>query len=158
MLLGIQIPTSIQLGMSEAAFKQIYPGLKTTKYHSETNYHRPEIIEGVAVEWVYRFEKDHLNWVFLHHYSKELNKENFEICLKMAKKLIDEHTKIYGKPTLKEGNLNFIDPYKDKHHWGYEVMEAQWLLESGDKLEIEFKFMGGKGVYTFLVKVELSAE
>ena len=114
MLLGFQIPPSIQLGMSEAALNQIYQGLKTTKYHSETNCHRPETIEGVAVEWVYRFENDKLNWVFLHHYSDELNKENFELCLKMAKNLIEEHSKIYGKPILKEGNRHFVDPYKNK--------------------------------------------
>ena len=158
MLLGFQIPLSIQLGMSEAALNQIYPGLKTTKYHSETNYHRPETIEGVAVEWVYRFENDKLNWVFLHHYSDELNKENFELCLKMAKNLIEEHSKIYGKPILKEGNQNFVDPYKDKHHWGYYVLEAEWKMENGVKLEIQFDFMGAKGVYMFLVQVELTAE
>ena len=51
-----------------------------------------------------------------------------------------------------EGKQKFVDPYKTKH-WGYDVLEARWKNAGGQKMKVEFTFMGGKGEYHLIVVI-----
>lgn len=49
-------------------------------------------------------------------------------------------------------NKTFIDPYIE-HHWGYDVISAVWNTDEMS-FKVEFVFIGGKGEYNFLFKME----
>ena len=140
------------IGMTIDEVKKIYPKIKTDTNGNGTTLSRPENIYGLESDWGYRFKEKKLDWIFFDKYINEINEPNFKTCLSATRQLINDYTKLYGKPdTTIIGDTTFIDPYKKKH-WGYNVMEARWKNYKGMKIKVEFTFMGGKGQYAFLVK------
>ena len=145
--------TKIFIGMSLDTVKKIYPGIKEETFKKTTTLSRRENLFGLDDEWGYRFENGKLDWIFFDKYIDSLTEKNFKLCLSATQKIIKNYTQAYGKPdTTIKGNTRFIDPYK-KHHWGYDVLEARWKNYKGMKIKVEFTFMGGKGEYHLLVKV-----
>jgi hypothetical protein len=141
------------IGMTMNEVKNIYPGMESTNYQNTITLSRAEDLYGLDGNWGYRFEGDKLNWIFFNKYIDKINDKNFQKCLTAAKQIIIDFTKVYGNPdTTITGNTKFIDPYKDKH-WGYKVLEARWSNYNGMKIKVEFTFMGSKGLYNFLVKI-----
>ena len=142
------------IGMSVNEFKNIYPNLPAPeKYENTITFTKQDTLYGLTGEWGYRFENNKLNWIFFHKYIDEINEQNFNKCLSSAEKIIYDFNNLYGKPdTIIKGNSTFRDPYVD-HHWGYDVIEAQWKNFKGMKIKCEFTFMGGKGEYHFLVTI-----
>ncbi len=145
--------SKVTIGISLDSVKKIYPGIKEETFKRTTILTRPETLYGLDDEWGYRFDNGKLDWIFFDKYIDTLSEKNFKLCLSAAQKIIKEYSKAYGKPdTTIKCNTNFVDPYK-KHHWGYNVLEARWKNYKGMKIKVEFTFMGGKGEYHFLVKV-----
>ena len=150
---GLQAQSKAVIGMTIAKVKKIYPDIKNELYDKTTTLSRPEILYGLDGSWGYRIEKEKLDWIYFSKYIDEINEPNFKKCLKAAKQLIKDYTKKYGvHDSSITGNTKFIDPYKTRH-WGYHVIEARWKNYQGMKLNVEFTFMGGKGSYHFLVKL-----
>jgi len=140
------------VGMTIEEVKKIYPDLKTDTNENGTAFSRPEKLNGLDVEWGYRFKEKKLDWIYFDKYINELNEANFKTCLSATRQLVKDYTKLYGMPdTTITGDTTFIDPYIKKH-WGYNVLEARWKNYNGMKIKVEFTFMGGKGQYAFLVK------
>ena len=143
----------VTIGMTIEDVRKIYPNLKTATYQNETTLSRPEKLYGLDGSWGYRFKGNKLDWIFFDTYFNDINTINFSLCLSATRQLIIDYTKIYGKPdSTIIGDTTFIDPIKKKH-WGYDVMEVRWKNYNGMKIKIEFTFMGGKGEYAFLVKI-----
>lgn len=141
------------IGMTMDEVKKIYPGMESNSYQATITLSRTEDLYGIDGTWGYRFEGDKLNWIHFDKYIDKINEKNFEKCLTATKQIIADYTRLYGNPdTTITGNTKFIDPYKEKH-WGYDVLEARWKDHNGMKIKVEFTFMGGKGQYNFLVKI-----
>lgn len=139
--------------MSLDSVRKIYPETGESTYGSTITLIRTEVIYDFEGDWGYRFENNKLSWIHWDVYVDSLTNKNFNKCLKATKKIIKDYSKEYGKPdTLIRGNQKFVDPMK-KHHWGYDVLEARWYNYKGMKISVEFTFMGGKGEYHLLVKV-----
>lgn len=150
---GIFAQPNATIGMTVNDLKKIYPNIESTSYQNTVTYTRAEELYGIAGNWGYRFEGDKLNWIHFDKYIDKINEKNFEKCLTATKQIIADYTRLYGNPdTTITGNAKFIDPYKEKH-WGYNVLEARWKDHNGMKIKVEFTFMGGKGQYNFLVKI-----
>src|SRR5258706_3437624 len=125
--------STIQLGISEAELKQIYPDVNSSSSDNVILLTRKEAMHGLKVDWHYRFEKQKLSRFGWSKYfqDQELTKGNFEKCLKVSQQLINDLTKKYGIPaSLETGDTTFVDPYV-KHHWGYEVIKAKWRNADG---------------------------
>ncbi len=145
--------SKVVIGMTLEDVNKLYPNLKSTTYENTITLERPENLYGLDDTWGYRFEGGKLTWIFFDKYIQEINDTNFRKCLSATKHLINDYTRFYGKPdTTIIGDTSFIDPYK-KHHWGYNVIEARWKNYENMKIKVEFTFMGGKGQYSFLVKI-----
>jgi hypothetical protein len=141
------------IGMTIKEFKKTYPLAKSDSNENGITFSRLDTLYSLSEEWGYRFKEGKLNWIFFMKYIDEIKEANFKRCLYATRQLINDYTHHIGKPdTTAIGDTNFIDPYK-KRHWGYEVMEARWKNYNGMKVKIEFTFLGGKGEYSFLVKV-----
>ncbi|OFX42219.1 MAG: hypothetical protein A2046_03895 [Bacteroidetes bacterium GWA2_30_7] len=141
------------IAMSINQVKKIYPNMESATYEKTITLSRTENLYGIEGEWGYRFKNDTLNWIHFDKYIDEINDTNFRNCLSATRKIIADFTKVYGNPdTTITGDTSFIDPYQKKH-WGYDVIEAQWKNYNGMKIKVEFTFMGGKGEYHFLVKI-----
>jgi len=141
------------IGMTIKEVKKIYPGMEPATYQNTLTLSRNENLHGVDGRWGYRFEHEKLNWIYYDKYIDVINEKNFTKCLTGTRQIITDFTNIYGNPdSTITGNTKFIDPYK-KHHLGYNVLEARWKNYHGMKIKVEFTFMGGKGVYNFLVKI-----
>lgn len=145
---------NVTIGMKLSDFKRIYPNIKSSPYQETTAFSWNGTIYGLNGDWYYRFEKEKLNWIHFSQYLDSITENNFKKCLNATKKIIKEYTKTSGKPdTTIAGNQKYIDPNK-KRHWGYNVLEARWKDYNGMKVKVEFDFMGGKGLYKFLVKID----
>jgi len=142
------------MGSSPKEILALYPEIRFSGIiDSALILERPDTLYGIDGAWGYSFTDGKLEWIFFSKYIDEINKENFDKCLFAANELIKEYTKLYGKPdSVLKGNSKFRDPYKD-HHWGYDVIEARWSNYKGMKAKVEFTFMGGKGEYSLLLKV-----
>jgi len=139
--------------MDVSAFAKVFPALFPKGVKMSGQWHREQELYGLSGSWAYQFEDGLLKWFLFDKYIDEINDINFKKCLFAANQLIKDYTKQYGKPdTIFTGNTSFVDPYI-KSHWGYDVIEAQWYNVNGMKIKIEFTFMGGKGDYHFLVKI-----
>lgn len=144
---------SITTGMTIDQVGEIYPNLKMSSNQKSVTLERPDTLFGLDDSWGYRFEENKLTWIFFHKYMNEINEVNFWKCLKATQELIKEYTLFYGSPdTTMIGDTTFRNPYLKKH-WGYNVLEARWNEVQGMKIKVEFTFMGGKGVYGLLVKI-----
>lgn len=145
--------SKVVIGMSTNEFNKIYPSLNNIRYENESTYTRADNIYGIENEWGYRFENDKLNWIYFMNYIDSLDENNFHKCLTAAQNVIKDYTQQYGKPdTVIIGDTTFVDPYV-KIHWGYDVIEARWENYNNMKIKVEFTFMGGKGGYHFLFKI-----
>ncbi len=139
--------------MSVDTVRKIYSEMGEDKHGNEITMSRTEVIGDLEGDWHYRFENGVLNWMHWDTYIDSLSEKNFNKCLKTTRALIKKYSKTFGKPDVTVlGNSKFIDPFK-KRHWGYDVLEARWKNYKGAKISVEFTFMGGKGEYHFLVKV-----
>lgn len=142
------------LGMKVSDFALVFPKLFPNGIALSGQWERKEKLYELDGSWNYDFLNGKLDWYSYDKYLNEINESNFTKSLNAAKSLINDYTKIYGKPdTTIIGNTNFVNP-REKHHWGYDVIEAKWYNANGMKIKIEFTFMGGKGEYHFLVKIE----
>lgn len=142
-----------KIGMGLKDVKKLYPNARESKYEKEITLTKEDTLHGLISSWGLNFTDDKLKWMLFSKYIGELNDENFKKCLKATKDIIADYTKCYGEPDeLITGNQKYVDPYKKKH-WGYDVIEARWKNVNGEKMKVEFTFMGGKGVYQFLVVI-----
>jgi hypothetical protein len=141
------------IGMTQNEVKKIYPDVETSSYQNTITLSRHETIYGLDGGWGYQFEEGKLNWIYYNKYIDEITDTNFKLCLAATKQIIKDYTKLYGNPdTTITGKEKFIDPYT-KPHWGYNVLEARWKDSKGMKINVRFTFLGGKGQYHFLVKI-----
>ncbi len=142
-----------KIGMSLHEAKKQYPYAKESKYQDEINLTVEDSLHGLVSAWGLNFKEDKLTWILFSKYIGELSDANFKKCLKATKEIIADYTKWYGEPDEEiTGNQKYVDPYKKKH-WGYDVLEARWKNVNGEKMKVEFAFMGGKGEYQLLVVV-----
>jgi hypothetical protein len=153
-------PFGARIGMELGRFQQIFPEqtfpkLAVKSPDGQVGIHA--MVHGLDGKWTYTFEGGKLKWVLFDKYIDEITKPNFERCLAATDAIIQDYTKQYGPPaSAKVGPRTFKDPYVD-HHWGYEVMEMTWKAD-GMKFHVDFDFMGGKGSYHLLVKMEFQRE
>lgn len=147
------IERNIYIGMSIEEFKKKCPDVVVGEYKPTQSFTKNETIAGMSGDWYFDFSESKLRWYLWDVYTNDINKENFDKNLKAIKEIINIYTQKYGKPTtFNEGNLKYKDPYKQRHY-GYDVIKAYW---ANDKIKFanEFRFMGGKGEYNFLLKIE----
>jgi hypothetical protein len=136
-------------------FQKIFPGVAIRSPDGQGGL--DATVHGLEGRWTYTFEGGKLKWALFDRYIDELTAPNFARCLAATDAIIADYTKQYGPPTaLKVGTRTFKDP-RVEHHWGYEVMEATWKAD-GMKFHVDFDFMGGKGDYHLLVKMEFQRE
>lgn len=149
----------VKIGMTLDEVKNLLPAAKSAEYEQRITLSLSATLCGLKSEWGYRFDKNNkLDWIFFHKYLDEINSENFTNFLNATKCLASSYTEKYGRPdSVVKGDTNFVDPYK-KHHWGYHVLEYYWKNAVGQKICIEFNFMGGKGEYHFLFSVNIFDE
>ncbi len=141
------------LGENVDDFAKAFPSLFPNGVGLTGQWGRKEKIYGLDGGWAYNFDSGKLEWMLYDNYIHEINGKNFDKCLSATKNLIEDYTKLFGKPdTTMIGDTTFKDPAL-KRHWGYDVMEVRWKDYKGEKLKVEFTFMGGKGEYAFLVKI-----
>ena len=139
--------------MSLEEVKKLYPAAKESKYEKEINLTVDDTIHGLISGWGYNFVEGKLKWMSFSKYIDELTDANFNKCLKATKAIIADYTNWYYEPDeIIEGKQKFVDPYKTKH-WGYDVLEARWKNVNGQKIKVEFTFMGGKGEYQLIVTI-----
>ncbi len=142
-----------KIGMSLEEAKKLFPSAKESKYEKEINLTIEDTLHGLISAWGLNFKDDKLSWMLFSRYNGELSDANFKACLKASIEIIADYTKWYGEPDeLITGNQKYVDPYKKKH-WGYDVLEARWKNVNGEKMKVEFTFLGGKGEYQFLVVI-----
>lgn len=144
----------IYIGMTIDEFLKIFPDLdKNLNSRENIQLSRNKIINSLNGKWTFNFENGKLKWFMWDYYCDKINKQNFEKCLNAARKMISDYKIQYGIPCKeKEYDLVFKDPFVE-HHWGYDVIESIWKTDR-TKFGISFNFMGGKGLYTFIVKAE----
>ena len=141
------------LGENVNDFAKVFPSLFQNGVGLTGQWGRDEKLYGLDGGWAYNFDSGKLEWMLYDNYIHEITQANFDKCLSASKHLVKDYTAIYGQPdTTMIGDTTFKDP-AEKRHWGYDVMEVRWKDYKGEKLKIEFTFMGGKGEYAFLVKI-----
>lgn len=148
----------------EAYSWEIYPGLNVYKVMElkpnwfpngvgiNGQWQQAETFYGLTSDWSYTFSHNVLKWMMWNYYAGKQDKETFEKCLKATQGIIEQYTQKYGTPVIVTGDLKYRDPYK-KQHWGYDVLKATWDMKTYT-IEVEYTFMGGKGQYDLLVKIE----
>jgi hypothetical protein len=140
-----------KIGLSLDSVKKICPHAAESKYQNTIILTLNETIHGLSDSWTFNFEKDTLRSMMFHKYIPELSEANFNKCLKATKEIIKDYTEWFGEPDEEiTGTMKYIDPHK-KLHYGYDVLEARWKNVGGQKMKVEFTFMGGKGQYNLLV-------
>ena len=143
----------IYVGMTIDEFYKIYPEIVGEEKEPNKQYAVEEQLFGLDGAWAYDFSEGILEWYIWDCYTEDINQENFNQSLETTQKLIEQYKTIYGEPDkYEEVELNFKDPYEERH-WGYDVVYAIWTTDKM-KIRIIFNFMGGKGMYNFLVKME----
>lgn len=142
----------------------IYPGLHVHRVVEVRPQYFPNGI-GINGQWShkqtlfglegdrsYQFQGSTLKWMLWNHYAGKHDKATFEKCLKATQAIIADYTQQYGTPVIVEGEKKYRDPYK-KLHYGYDVIRAAWDMKTYT-IEVQYTFMGGKGQYDLLVRVE----
>jgi hypothetical protein len=143
---------------------KIYPGLNIMDVAKEKPVLFPKGV-GLNGQWgveetkmglkgkhTYAFQFDKLKWDLWDYYAGKYDQTTFNNLLRATRGIIADYTKLYGAPKIVEGTTKYRDPIKD-HHYGYDVITATWDKENYI-IEIVYTFMGGKGQYDLLVKVE----
>lgn len=140
----------LAIGMTMEECTRIYPGLESNVHEKSTQVKRPETLHGLEGHWTYNFEDTRLKWMQWSRYNDQVSDSNFAQCLSAARHLIDDYTLEYGKPNVfVTGDTTFA-----LKATGYDVIQARWNDAKGMKINIYFKFLGGKTPYTFLVAVK----
>ena len=139
-------------GMSVNEFAKVIPELFPNGVGVSGQWGVDEKLMGLAGGWAFEFKSSYLDWAMWNYYAGKYDQTTFMNCLRSARGIIADYTKKYGTPKMVTDNPKYRDPMKD-HHWGYEVLKATWDKGTYD-IEIVFDFMGGKGQYNLLVKVE----
>ena len=143
----------IYVGMNFSDFKEQNPAIIGEETNQNRQYSFDEEFYGLKGDWSYDFKDGMLTWFIWDNYEEDITQENFDLTLAATLKLIEDYKKIYGEPEkYEEVDLTFKDPYKERH-WGYDVIYAIWTTENM-KIRIIFNFMGGKGMYNFLVQMD----
>ncbi|MEI6123536.1 MAG: hypothetical protein WCQ95_07890 [Bacteroidota bacterium] len=141
------------VGMNVNDFAKTFPQLFPNGIGITGQWGRPETLYGLVGSWVYNFKAGKLNWMMFDAYNDNITQAHFDTCLKATRQLIADYTKQCGKPTSTTlGDTNFTDPALHRH-WGYDVIKTVWKNYKGQKIIIQFTFMGGKGEYAFLVNI-----
>jgi len=144
---------SVKIGMSLDTVKKMFPYAQESISQKAITLTINTTIHDLTTSWAYNFEEGKLKSMLFSKYIDELTEANFKKCLKATKEIIADYTKLYDEPDeLIEGKQKFVDPYKTKH-WGYDVLEARWKNADGQKMKVEFTFMGGKGEYHLIVVI-----
>jgi hypothetical protein len=145
-----QLPT---VGMPRKELIAVFPRFAEEQFKGKDVLCRGAEIWGLTDDFCFRLKNDSVEWMYFHNYIDDLTKDNFKLCLSATRGIISDYTGIYGAPdTVITGDTTFVDPYV-KHHWGYNVLEARWYDAYGQKIGVEFTFMGGKGEYALLVTI-----
>jgi hypothetical protein len=145
-----KLPT---IGMDFSQFSSDYPNIVKDKTDGNKQYNIEDTIQSINGGWAYNFAENKLQWIMFNSYSDEISQENFDNYSSAAQQVIEDYKSKYGEPTEFEfENKTFKDPYTERHY-GYDVISAIWRTDEMD-FKIEFTFMGGKGEYNFLFKME----
>lgn len=151
---GLFAHQGIRLGMELKELSSLLPAGQLKKIYTN-QWAFEEELYGLKGKWVYNFKDGKVQWFSYGAYfvePKDLNRHNFDKCLSAARHLIEDYTKLYGRPNeFKKGRQEFIDPYK-KHHWGYDVVSAGWT-DGDETISVSFNFQGSKGIYFFVVEI-----
>lgn len=113
---------------------------------------KKENIHGLEGNRYFDFEASTLVRTVWNYYEGKQDKASFEKCLKATQAIVQEYTALYGTPVIVQGETKYKDPYK-REHWGYDVLKATWDMNTYT-IEVYYTFMGGKGRYDLLVKIE----
>ncbi|MBN2891562.1 MAG: hypothetical protein JXL97_06835 [Bacteroidales bacterium] len=142
-----------KIGMEFSQFSTEFPEVVNNETNGNRQYGYETQIQGLDGGWAYDFKDNKLIWFMYNSYNDQINQANFDKYLEVTQSIIAEFKQKYGEPTeLEFENKTFIDPYIE-HHWGYDVIKAVWRTPEMD-FEISFDFMGGKGEYNFIFKME----
>ncbi len=142
-----------KIGMSLTEAKKLFPKAKENIYENTVALVCGDTIHGLPGAWEYNFTDGKLKSMSFSKYIDVLNEENFKKCLKATKEIIADYSKLYDKPDEEViGTQKYVDPYKE-HHYGYDVYEVHWKNAGGEKIKVEFTFLGGKGEYHLLVGI-----
>lgn len=139
-------------GQSINEFAKTNPGYFPDGVGINGQFGKEEKLMGMNGNWSYTFKNSKLDWLLWNHYAGKYDQTTFMNCLRATRGIIADYSKVYGSPTMVSDDTKYRDPLKD-HHNGYEVIKAVW--DKGTyTIEISFDFMGGKGGYDLLVKIE----
>ena len=151
--LNILAQSKVKIGMTIDEVKSLYTKTVSSSYENSITLSLNDTLHNLPGEWGFRFENNKLNWIHFSKYIDDIDKENFDKCLYTTQKIINDYTQTFGKPdSTLIGETTFVDPYQ-KHHWGYDVMEARWNNSNGMKIKVGFTFFGGKGEYHYIVTI-----
>jgi hypothetical protein len=139
-------------GMHVKEFSQVIPELFPNGVGINGQWSKDERLIGLSGDWAYQFKNSTLEWMMWNHYAGKYDQVTFNNMLRSVRGIIADYSKIYGTPKMVTDNAKYRDPMKD-HHYGYEVLKAYWDKGTYD-IEIVFDFMGGKGDYELLMKIE----
>jgi hypothetical protein len=139
-------------GMHVIEFSKMIPELFPNGVGINGQWGKDEKKVGLKGSWSYQFKNSTLDWMMWNYYAGKYDQTTFMNCLRSARGIIGDYAARYGMPKMVTDNPKYRDPMKD-HHWGYEVLKAVWDMGTYT-IEIVFDFMGGKGQYNLLVKIE----
>jgi len=141
------------VGIDFVEFSTNFPEIVKQETNNNKQYGYKTQIEKMDGGWSYNFKEGKLKWFMYNSYSDDITQENFDKYLLATQKIIEKYKLKYGEPKkITSENKKFKDPYIERH-WGYDVIIAIWETDEMD-FKIEFTFMGGKGEYNFLFKME----
>jgi hypothetical protein len=108
---------SLRIGMSSKEFNQVIPGILPDKTVINQDLYLKEKIYSVKGSWLFSI---HDNVLAVASYAAEPvipDKASFDSLISSAKQLIDDYTKLYGKPySYNEG----ANQYKDRNDYEYQ--------------------------------------
>ena len=141
-----------KIAMDFSVFAKDFPEIINAETNGNKQYNIDAKVDKLDGRWAYNFVDNKLNWFMFNSYSDDLNQANFNKYLSVTQLVIDDFKQIYGEPDeFVFENKTYKDPYIERH-WGYDVMSAVWHTDEMS-FKIEFIFMGGKGEYNFLFKM-----
>lgn len=142
-----------KIGMEFSEFAKELPEVVNNETDANKQYGFDTQVQGLDGGWSYNFKDGKLEWFMFSSYEEHFNQENFDKYLVAAQNSIEIFKQKYGEPTEFEfENKTYKDPYVERH-WGYDVISAVWKTDEMD-FKVEFTFMGSRGEYNFLFKME----
>lgn len=145
--------SELYVGMPSSDFEKIFTECKPKTEKADYQGGVSVIVDSINGTWTFNIKNRKLNWYMFNSYSDDITENQFKKYLAAYNELKKQLESKYGKAKEeKKHDTEFKDPYI-KRHWGYSVIESVWVNDKM-KIKLEFKFMGGKGDYNFLLKVE----